>query len=576
MNRSGIKKFFPFLQWWPLVNKSTLKKDFIAGLTGAVVVLPQGIAFSLIAGLPPIYGLYTAMITPMVAALFGSSHHLVSGPTTTISIATFATVSAFAKPFSEDFISIALTLTVIVGLIQFLLGVARLGVLVNFVSRTVVTGYTAGAALLIATNQIKHLLGFKIPSGASFLNSWKFVFQNISQFVEITFLIGTATIVIALLVRRFIPKVPYLLLVMILGSLFIYFFGEFHHQIAVVGPMPTGLPHLRVPQFDFKIWSDLASGAFAVAALGLIEVVSISRSIATRSKQALDSNQEFIGLGLSNMVGSFFSCYAGSGSFTRSGLNYSAGAVTPMAAIFAAILLMLIILLLGPLAAYIPLAVMGGIIMVVAYNLIDWTHIRHLIKTNKSETVVLVITFLSCILLGMVFALFAGVIFSLAFYPMKTTRPRAIFLAPNTINGEKKFMNAELHHLSECPQVHVIRIDGSLFFGAVENVRSIFQKLSQTKKWILVVGSGINFVDISGAELLCQEAERLKAEGGGLFFSHLKNQVRDFLEKGYRQKIGADHFFYHSEEAITGIYPRLDRNVCESCPFKIFNDCKRK
>lgn len=556
------------------MNRVTLKDDFLAGLTGAIVVLPQGIAFAMIAGLPPIYGLYTAMVTPIVAALFGSSRHLVSGPTTTISIATFATVSALAAPQTDQFITIALTLTIIVGLIQFLLGVAQLGVLVNLVSRTVVTGYTAGAALLIVTNQVKHFLGMDIPSGASFFKTWQYVFVNISETNLVALGFGVMTVIVALLVKRIGSWAPHYLVAMILGTSLVFFSGQYFEGAKVVGSMPAGLPSFRWPNFDWELWRDLTPGALAVAVLGLIEVVSISRSIAGKSGQRLDSNQEFIGLGLSNIVGGFFSCYAGSGSFTRSGLNYTAGAKTPMAAIIAAVLLMLIVLLVSSWAAYIPMATMGGIIILVAYNLIDWEHIRHVLRLSRAETAVMLITMLSCLVFGMVFSIFAGLLFSLTFYLARTTRPRMVYLAPQHKHGHERFVNAELHNLDQCPQLHVVRIDGSFFFGAVESIRNLFQNLRQSKKWTLLVGSGINFVDISGAELLSKEAERLQAEGGGLYFTHLKKPVRDMMENGFKDKIGHDHFFNDYNEAIAGIYPKLDRSICESCPFKIFNECK--
>jgi len=576
LTNTRLAKILPFLDWGRLVNRVTLKDDFLAGLTGAIVVLPQGIAFAMIAGLPPIYGLYTAMITPIVAALFGSSRHLVSGPTTTISIATFATVSALAQPQSDQFIAIALTLTIIVGLIQFLLGVAQLGVLVNLVSRTVVTGYTAGAALLIVTNQVKHVVGMDIPAGTGFFQSWQFVFTHLADTNLTALGLGVLTIIIALLIRRIGSWAPHYLVAMIVGTSLVFFFGQYFSGVTVVGSMPSGLPQFRWPNFDWELWRDLTPGALAVAVLGLIEVVSISRSIAIKSGQRLDSNQEFIGLGLSNIVGGFFSCYAGSGSFTRSGLNYTAGAKTPMAAIFAAVLLMLIVLLVSSWAAYIPMATMGGIIILVAYNLIDREHIRHVLRLSRAETAVMLITMLSCLIFGMVFSIFAGILFSLTFYLARTTRPRMVFLAPRTVNGSERFVNAELHSLDQCPQLHVVRIDGSMFFGAIESIRVLFQKLRQTKKSVLLVGSGINFVDISGTELLSREAQSMKAEGGGLYFTHLKKPVRDMMEKGFKEEIGSDHFFTDYSEAIAHIYPKLDGSICDSCTFRIFNECKVK
>ena len=490
--------FFPFLKWFPKVNRNTLKDDLLAGITGAIIVLPQGVAFAIIAGVPPIYGLYTAIITPIVAALFGSSYHLVSGPTTTSSIAVFASVSLFAIPQSENYIMLVLCLTVMVGLIQLSLGIARLGALVNFISHSVVVGYTAGAALLIATYQIKHIVGLNIPNDSNFLEIWAFVFSHLSQINPYVFIVGVSTIIVALLVKRFVPKLPYLLMAMFVGTAVALVIGIEAYHIPVVGKMPRGLPSFQIPEFNYKIITDLLPSAFAVAMLGSIEVFSISRSIATQSKQRLDSNQEFIGLGLSNIVGGFFSCYAGSGSFTRSALNYSSGAKTPVAAILAAIVLMLIVFLVAPWAAYLPIPTMGGIIMLVAYSLIDFKSIRKISRSSKSEIAVLIITSVSILFLDLQFAILIGVFFSLIFYLMRTSKPKVVSLAPNIIEGERKFMNVDLYQIQECPQLHIIRIDGSLFFGAVESIKNTLYELSETKKYILIIGSGINFIDVSG------------------------------------------------------------------------------
>lgn len=567
---------FPFLKWFPLVNRNTIKADFVAGIMGAIIVLPQGVAFAIIAGMPPIYGLYTAIITPIVAALFGSSHHLVSGPTTTSSIAVFASVSLFAIPQSENYIMLVLCLTVMVGLIQFSLGIARLGSLVNFISHSVVVGYTAGAALLIATYQIKHIVGLNVPDGSNFLETWSFVFSHVAQINPYIFVIGASTILIALLSKRFLPKLPNLLIAMIFGTAIALFIGIDAFHIPVVGKMPRGLPSFNIPEFNYRIITDLIPSAFAVAMLGSIEVFSISRSIATRSRQRLDNNQEFIGLGLSNMVGGFFSCYAGSGSFTRSGLNYSSGAKTPMAAILAAVFLMLIVLLVAPWAAYLPIPTMGGIILLVAYSLIDFKSIRQISRSSKSEIAVLMISSVSILFLDLQFAILVGVLFSLIFYLMRTSKPKVVFLAPGVINDERKFINVELHNLTECPQLHIIRIDGSLFFGAVESIKNTLYELSETKKHILIVGSGINFIDVSGAELLVTEAERLQSMGGGLYFSHLKKPVRDFLNNDYRAKIGDSNFFFSKESAISTIYDRLEAPICQSCTARIFSECNKK
>lgn len=569
-------KVLPFLLWWPLVNKKSLKSDLIAGLTGAIVVLPQGVAFAMIAGLPPVYGMYTAMVTPIVAALFGSSYHLISGPTTALSLAIFSSVTVYAQPSTENFIALTLLLTFLVGFIQFVFGLARIGTLVNFVSHSVIVGFTAGAAILIATSQLKHVLGLDISGGTSFIQIWNYIISHPGAINFYAASIGFGTLLMAALLKKYYSSLPYLLIALLLGAITVYYIGNENWKIALVGAMPRGFPPFGMISFDYDKIVQLTPNAVAIALLGLIEAIAISRGIATKTHQRLDSNQEFIGQGLSNIVGSFFSCYVGSGSFTRSGINYTAGAQTPMAAIFAAGILVIIMLAIAPLAAHLPMPTMGGIILLVAYNLIDIHHIKHIFRTSRSETIILLITFFCTLFLNIEFAILVGIIFSLAFYLMRTSNPKVVMLAPAVINGERKFMNAELHQLVQCPQLHVIRIDGSLFFGAVENVKNDLYDLSETKKHILIVGTGINFIDVTGTQLLLEESNRLKSRGGGLYLSHLKKTVRDFLNDDFKDKIGRENIFTSKEEAIAAIYSRLNHHVCETCTARIFNECLSK
>ena len=458
MSLAALKKFFPFLAWWPMVNAQTLRTDLFAGITGAVIVLPQGVAFATIAGLPPEYGLYTAMITPIVAALFGCSRHLISGPTTAISIVVFSAISKHAEPGSAQFIEQALTLTFLAGLYQFAFGVARLGVLVNFVSHTVVIGFTAGAALLIATSQIKHVFGIPIPAGESFADVWMHIFSSIGQTNFNVFAVAMTTLFTAILMKKIFPKLPNLLFGMIAGGVLASLLGGESVGLKMVGGIPAQLPPLSVPNLSADAIRDLGSEAFAVALLGLIEAVSISRAIASRSHQRIHGNQEFIGQGLSNMVGSFFSSYAGSGSFTRSGINFTAGAVTPMSAIFAAVCLMLIILLIAPWMAYLPIAAMGGVILLVAYNLIDFHHIKKIFKISRSEASVLLVTFFATLFMELEFAIYLGVMLSLIIFLSRTSMPVIVTLAPDPDNQKQKLINVAKKPLKQCPQLKIIRI----------------------------------------------------------------------------------------------------------------------
>jgi SulP family sulfate permease len=576
MNTTALKSLFPFLAWFPLVNRSTLRADLLAGLTGAIIVLPQGVAFATIAGLPPQYGLYTAMVTPIVAALFGSSKHLISGPTTAISIVVFSAISHHAEAGTPQFVSWALTLTFLAGVYQLAFGIARLGALVNFVSHTVVIGFTAGAAILIATSQLKHILSIDIPRGESFIHTLMDIALRVSETNHYVVAIAVTTIVAALLTRKLLPKMPYLLFGLIAGSLAAIVLGGESRGIHYVGQIPAQLPPLSLPDFSLATIRQMAPEAFAVALLGLIEAVSIARSVASRSHQRIDGNQEFIGQGLSNIVGSFLSSYAGSGSFTRSGINYQAGARTPMSAIFSAAILMLIVLLIAPLTAYLPVSAMGGVILIVAYNLIDFHHISEILVTNRTETAILLVTFFATLLLELEFAIYLGVLLSLILFLAKTSKPEIAVLAPDKSNPKRTMVDVRTKPVPECPQLRVIRIERSVYFGSVNYLQSRLEEIVEKKgiKHILIDASRINYVDMAGANMLTIQAERLKTQGGGLYFCGLKPELWEFLAEGkYVKSIGANAFFNHKTEAIASIFKRLDKSKCGGCTRRVFREC---
>lgn len=570
----------PFLQWWPMVNRKSMGADFMAGLTGAVIALPQGVAFAMIAGLPPEYGLYTAMVIPIVAALFGSSWHLISGPATPVSIVVFAALSGYVEPGSPEFIQLAFVLAFMAGAIQLILGLARFGTLVNFVSNTVVIGFTAGAAVLIVTSQMKNVLGLKIPQGESFLHTWRDLLIQIDQVNGYVMAVGLGTLAVALLIRKLLPRWPYMLFAMVLGSLLSLVIDGAAHGVGLVGEIPGALPPLSLPDLSMANIRQLFPNAFAIALLGLISAVSISRAISTHTAQRIDSNQEFIGQGLSNLVGSFFSCYPGSGSFTRSGVNHQAGAQTPLAAIFSAILLALILLFIAPYTAYLPIPAMGGLILLVGFNLIDFAHIRSVFKTSRRETMILLVTLAATLFLELEFAIYFGVLLSLVFYLQRTSKPRIVTMAPNPDSEKRQFVNIDRVAVPECPQLKIIRIDGSLFFGAVENISAHLNELTENypeQKKLLILASGINFIDLTGAQLLQQEIERWRGLGGDVYISGLKRPGRKLLRKlGIWDQLGEDHFFWSKHEALKILYPRMDQSICASCSKRIFLECGEK
>ena len=570
-------RLFPFLSWWAKVDRQTLRADLFAGLTGAFIVLPQGVSFAMVAGLPAEYGLYTAIVLPIVAALFGSSMHLVSGPTTAISIVVFTTLSPLVEPGTAAFIHMALTLTFLAGCFQLIFGLARLGTLINFVSHTVVVGFTAGAAVLIATGQLKHALGVPIPSGASFLSSWAFILKSPGQINPYELAVALATLVCAAVLKTYKPRWPGLLIALIVGSLVSLALGGQEHGVKLLGQLPRQLPPLSWPDFRLDTIRILAPGALAIALLGLIEALSIARAITVQSKQHINGNQEFVGQGLSNIVGSFFSGYAGSGSFTRSGINYDAGAATPLASIFAALFLAGIVLLVAPLTAWLPLPAMGGVILVVAFKLLDVRHIQEIIKTSRLESLVLVATFASTVFFEIDFAIYTGVLLSVAIYLTRASHPQVEILAPDPQDARRRLVAVAAAGLDECPQLKIVGVNGPLFFGAANHVSEVFEEVdAAAPRHLLVVGYAINFIDISGALMLTQEAERRRDLGRHLFLCRINREVYQFLVHGdLLDEIGADRVFDTEYDAIARIFDLLDAAVCRRCTARIFNECRR-
>lgn len=575
-----LYKVFPFLRWWPMVDKSTTKSDLIAGLTGAMIVLPQGVAFATIAGLPPEFGLYAAMVPAIIGAMFGSSWHLVSGPTTAISIAVFASVSPYAEPGSAQYISLVLTLTFMAGLFQLIMGLARMGVLVNFISHTVVIGFTAGAAVLIAGSQIKNFLGLQMARGLPFHEVLQQVYLQFDKINPYVTAVGVVTLVSGMVLKKYMPKL-FMILAMVIGSVAALIINQMYGgadvtHIKTVGALSASLPPLTHPDLSLGAIKQVLFPSLIVTMLALTEAVSISRAIAVKSEQRIDGNQEFIGQGLSNIFGSFFSSYASSGSFNRSGVNYAAGAKTPFAAVFSSIFLVIILILVASLAAYLPTAAMAGILFLVAYALIDFHHIHSILHTSRQETAILAVTLIGT-LVDLEKGIFLGIMLSLMLYLYRTSRPEVVSVVPDPEPDSYHYVPAD--NKLECPQVKILRLHGSIFFGAVNHVQQIFLDVDEhnpQQKTLLVASSGMNFVDVAGAEMLVQEARRRRKIGGGLYFYRMQNDVHDLLVKGeYMAEIGEDHCFPAKSRPIDAIYSKLDSEICRNCSARIFAPCHK-
>ncbi|MBF0138600.1 MAG: SulP family inorganic anion transporter [Magnetococcales bacterium] len=547
----------------------------LAGLTGAIVVLPQGVAFATIAGMPPVYGLYAGMIPAIVAAFFGSSWHLVSGPTTAASIVIYSLLSTQAEPGSAAYVQLALTMTFLVGLTQLGLGWIRMGTLVNFISHSVVIGFTTGAAFLIASSQIHNFFGIDIPRGSDFIQTLLFLIRDLKSINLQALAVSGTTLLVGILCRVSLPRVPYMIVSLMAGSLLAWVLEIAHAGqtgLTYVGTLPASLPPLSMPDLSLDSLRILAPGVIAVTLLALTEAISIAQAMALRSGQTIKADQEFIAQGLSNLAGSFFSSYVATGSFNRTGLNYESGARTPIAAASSGLILIFLVTLVAPMAAVLPNAAMAGVLFLVAWGLIDRRHIRQTFAASRPETAILIATFLATLFFNLEIAILFGVMLSLGVYLSRTSHPVVVPRIPDPDHPRRRFTT--LKTLPECPQLRIVRVDGSIFFAAISSIREQLDALASPRTHLVIIASGINFIDLSGAEFLAHEAEKRRRDGGGLYLVRVKEIPYKMLnESGFLEKIGRDHLFKSKSEAIQSIFSRLDHDICSRCSFQVFQEC---
>lgn len=570
----------PFLtrpDWLSRVTPQTLRRDIFAGLTGATIVLPQGIAFAAIAGLPPEYGFYTAMVPTIVAAFLGSSWHAVSGPTTAISVLVFGTLSGLYDVGSPAFIEAAILLALFVGLIQFVLGAVRLGSLVNFVSHSVMVGFITAAAFLILLSQLHHAFALDLPRPEHLVAFFGALVANFGQIDPAATIIAGVTLAIAIAIKAFYPTWPNYLIALAAGTGILMLMGGAGAHITTIGKIEAVIPSFHLPALTGAHVRDLASPAFAIALVGLLEAMSISRGIAMRSGQQVDSNREFTGQGMSNIIGSLFQCYPSSASFTRSGVNFDSGAATPMSAMFAAFFLFLILLFVSPIFVLVPIPAMAGVIILVAWKLIDLQRIRHILRASRAESAIVGITFLVALFVELEFAIYCGVILSIMVFLDRTSRPYLSIGAPDPSQLRRPFRPALANGLNQCPQLMSVGLDGPLYFGSVEAVRRKFREYEAqypSQKNMIFVIRGVGQLDLSAAEMLIEEAKRRQTRGGELCIqTKIARTIEQLNRYSVTEHLGSKNIHLSKGDAIAYLVPHLDDSVCATCHVRIFAEC---
>ena len=571
-------RLFPAKKWLGQVTPHSLKSDAAAGFANAAIVIPQGVAFATIAGLPPEMGLYTAMITAALAAFWGSSMVMISGPTTAISAVVFATLEDLAPAGTPRFVELALVLTIIVGLVQMFAGMARLGGLVSFVSHSVITAFTAAAAILIAVSQMPGALGVQVAGGGNVVERMEGLALGLPGASGLSALIAGVTLLSLIVLQTLAPKLPGFLIALVIGSGLSLLLDGAGQGVAMVGQVSAALPAFAPPGLHYKDIATLLPGALAVALVGLLEAISIGRSFAVRRKETFDANQEILGQGLSNTVGGFFQCYAGSGSFTRSGVNAEAGAVTPLAAILSSLFLALALLVFSDLIQFIPVPAMAGVILYVAWRLVDVAEVKRVLRTSRPESVILFATLAAGLIVELDFAIYVGVIASFAVFIYESSHPAIRVSAPVvTVSGRRKFRNADMHNIPECPQIVTVRLDGPLYFGSVEHVEHEFGRL-RTKRpgqaHIIFYLKGVGKIDLAGADFLIHAIRGVRTEGGAFHIVALFPPLLESLRRFHVvEEIGEEHLHISKGDALAAAIKEIDMDICAGCSKRVFLEC---
>ena len=551
-----MKKFLPILSWLPGYKKEYLSGDFSAGLTVGVMLIPQGMAYAMIAGLPPVYGLYAALVPQVVYAIFGTSRQLGVGPVAMDSLLVAAGVSVIAEAGSQNYISLAILLAFMMGVTQLALGLFRMGFLVNFLSKPVISGFTSAAALIIALNQLKHFVGVDL-SGS---NVFTILYEAILKFGEfnwISLVMGTVGILILKNIKKLHKAIPGALVAVVLGIIVVKIFNLNAHEVKIVGKVPEGLPHFSIPVFGSPHFNELIPIAATLALIAFMEAISVAKALQAKHKNEykLDANQELIGLGMSNVVGSFFSCYPTTGGFSRSAVNEQSGAKTNLAALISASLVALTLLFLTPLFYYLPKSILAAIIMVAVFGLIDIKFPVTLWKTKKEDLLMLLIAFGVTLGFGIKEGIGVSVAISLLAMIYRSTKPHYAVLGK--MPDSKEYRNIErFKDVVIRKDILIIRYDADLYFANtshfMETLSEEVDKKGNDLKLVILHGGSIAHIDTTAYQALSEFIEHMAKNNVEVYLAYVIGPTRDFLRKaGLGNIIGEDKCFLDIESAIS-------------------------
>ena len=527
--------FLPFLSWLRDYDSSDLYKDFIAGMTVAVVLIPQVMGYAILAGLPPVYGLYAAFLGTAVAALWGSSRHLSTGPVALVSFLTLTALVPLAEPETPEFIGFAIVLAMIIGLVQFLMGFLKLGFIMNFISHSVIAGFTTAAAIIIASTQIPNLFGFSVQNHEFvFLNFFE-IFRSLPNTNLLTLTIGLVSVFLIIYTKkRFSKAFPSGLIIMAIGISLSWSLDFEGRGVDVIGAINATLSLPTIPTLTFGNVLTLLPSAIIIAVVGFLEAYAVSKSICAQTRQRIDVNQELIGQGLGNIASSLFKGYPVAGSFSRTAVNFSAGAVSGVSSVFVSLLVLITILFFTPLLYFLPKAILSAVVIAALVDLIEFSKFRETFNLSPTDGVVITLTFLFSFILKPDDAIFIGIVVSLVLFLRKTIIADVVELV--FLMEEERFRKITFgNEIRVFPHIMILRIDMSVFFAnatkIVQQIEELIEQKGDELEHIVINFSGVNYVDVSGCEELSDFFEELNEKGYNLYSMYRKRPVREIMRK---------------------------------------------
>ena len=551
-----MKKYIPILDWLPNYKKKNLSGDISAGITVGVMLIPQGMAYAMLAGLKPIYGLYAATVPLILYAIFGTSRQLAVGPVAVVSLLIASGVGALAEIGSDSFLGMAILLSLLIGVFQLIMGVFKVGFIVNFLSHPVLSGFISAAAVYIAFSQMKHVLGISIPRGKVHETAYN-IYLKFGEINKYTLAVGLGGIVTIIVLKKINKRIPFPLVVVLLGMGVGYALGldAMPYNVSIVGDVPDGLPSFTVPTVTYEAVTSLLPIALTIALIGFTESIAVAKSIQKKHKNyEIDASQELLALGIANIGASFFQAFPTMGGFARSAVNDQSGAKTNLAGIISATVVILTLLFLTPYFYYLPNAILASIIIVAVFGLIDFKEAKHLWKTDRRDFAMFIITAIATLTLGVEQGIMVGVGVSIVGLILRVSYPHMAELGLD--EQSRKYLNVErFEHINPADEILIVRLDAQLFFA---NTRYFLDKLKSLEekrgdiKAVIIDASGVNGMDSSAVHAISDLVEDYQKRNIRFLMTSVKGPVRDILRRTVlRNKIGEDNFFLSIDDALT-------------------------